>query len=240
VRRDPRHVFRALSEKTRVPETELERSLYVTLHGAGELAKATPLRPWTSSDLIDPSLGYPLEVYRTDGTRGLMEAFLIATGDDHEVANALGMSTDEVGAYRTLFFDTSKFKTDLDIMVYLQAIPEDAPNKALFKIAFHQGIGALRWHYCRNKGEVNPGDVVRTIMTDSFYRSLEHRGQPITSKAAKEAAKMANAALVSARVLLNDIDQTDSNIESLRMKFEEIRKNRTVEDLAKAGLELVH
>jgi hypothetical protein len=240
MRRDPRHVYRALQSKTRQPQTDLERSLFVLLHGGPALTALTPHRPWAAGTLLDPSMKYPYEVFKNDATRGVIEAFLIASEEDNVVGTALDMPAEEVNAYRQLFFDTTTFVTDLDLMVYMQNIPEDSPVKPLYKIAFHQGIGALRWQFCRNKGEIQPADVVRTVMTDSYFRSLEHRGQPITSKAAKEAGRMASTALVAARVLLQDHETGNDDIESLRMKFEEIKKNRTVEDFSNAGEELLH
>jgi len=240
MRRDPRHVVRAMQNRNRQPSTDLERSLFVRLHGGQALTDLTPLRPWDSGCLADPALGYPYEIFHNEQTRGVMEAFLIASDEDHVIGAALDMPAEEVDAYRQLFFDTKTFITDLDLIVYLQNISEESPAKALYKIAFHQGIGALRWHFCRDKGQVQPGDVVRTLMTDSFFRSLEHRGQSITSKAAKEAGRMANTALMAARVLLQDADAVDNDIEFLRMKFEEVKHNRTVNDFTEAGEELVH
>jgi len=240
MRRDPRHVFRAMHSRSRQPETDLERSLFVRVHGGKALTEETPLRPWDPTCLLDPALKYPYEIFSDPQTRGVMEAFLIASSEDSIIGAALDMPAEEVDAYRRLFFDTRTFITDLDLIVYLQQIPEDDAVKPLYKIAFHQGIGALRWHFCRDKGQVQPGDVVRTLMTDAFFRSLEHRGQSITSKAAKEAGRMANTALMAARVLLQDSDVVENDIESLRMKFEEVRHTRTVDDFTKAGEELVH
>jgi len=238
--RDPRYRYSGIRNKTRIPESDLERSLFVLIYGDAELNNLTPHRPWNNNTIVDPSIKYPFDVFNIDATRTVIEAFLLATEEDHEVGTALTMPADEVSAYRHLFFDTSVFKTDLDIIVYLQSIPDDAPYKGLYKIAFHQGIGALRWHFCRDKGHVEPTDVVRTLMTDTFFRSLEHRGQSITSKAAKEAAKMANTALLCAKTLLQDASTSESDIESLRMKFEEIRSSRTIQDLEKSGIEVIH
>ena len=238
--RDPRYRYVSIKEKTRIPESDLERSLFVLLHGPEALTTLTPQRPWDHTTVIDPSVSYPYDVFKIDATRIVLEAFLLATSEDNEIGNALSMPSDEVSAYRYLFFDTTIFKTDLDIIVYLQSIPDDLPYKGLYKIAFHQGISALRWHFCRDKGHVEPGDVVRTLMTDTFFRSLEHRGQSITSKAAKEAAKMANTALLCAKTLLQEATTTESDIESLRMKFEEIRSSRTIKDLEKSGIEVIH
>lgn len=238
--RDPRHRYTAIKYKSRIPESDLERSLFVLLHSAEELNKLTPHRAWDASTEIDPSLIYPFDLFKVEATRTILEAFLLASTDDHEISDALAMPADEVSAYRHLFFDTSVLRTDIDAIVFLQAIPDDSPYKGLYKVAFHQGLAALRWHFCRDKGEVAPSDVVRTLMTDTFFRSLEHRGQSITSKAAKEAAKMANTALLCAKTLLQESSTTESDIESLRMKFEEIRSSRTIQDLEKSGIEVIH
>lgn len=238
--RDPRHRYASIKYRNRTPESDFERSLFVLLHGSEELNKLTPHRPWTADTVVDPSINYPLDVFRSETTRPIIEAFLLATDDDAAVGSALSMPVDEVSAYRHLFFDTTAFRTDLDIIVYLQTIPDDASYKGLYKIAFHQGVEALRWHFCRDKGQAEPADVIRTLMTDTFFRSLEHRGQSITSKAAKEAAKMASTALLCAKTLLQESSTTESDIESLRMKFEEIRSSRTIQDLSKAGIEVIH
>jgi hypothetical protein len=214
--------------------------MFVLLHGPEELNALTPHRPWDANTLVDPSIGYPFDVFRSEATRHILEAFLLSTDEDAPIGAALSMPADEVSAYRHLFFDTSVFKTDLDVIAYLQTIPDDIAYKGLYKIAFHQGIDALRWHFCRDKGQAEPADVIRTLMTDSFFRSLEHRGQSITSKAAKEAAKMASTALLCAKTLLQESSTTESDIESLRMKFEEIRSSRTIQDLSKAGIEVIH
>jgi hypothetical protein len=113
----------------------------------------------------------------------------------------------------------------------LQSIAEDDPHKALYRVAFHQGLGALRWQFCRNKGEVPAEDVIRTIMTDAYFRSMEHRGQIITSKLAREAAKYAKISLECARAILQKSDTADESTEDLRIKFEAARQNRTIDDL---------
>lgn len=230
---DPRHAYNELAHKTRAPNTDAERSLYVLLHGIAALDKAVPLRPWGDKQIIDPSVEYPFTVYSTPEIRAVLEAFLIASTSNANICAALSMPAEEVNNYRELFFDTSVFRTDLELMVFLQNIPEDESNKTnkkLYKIAFHQGLGALQWHFCRDKGQVSPEVVIRSVMTDSYYRSLEHRGQQITSKVAKEASRLARTAMDCARTLISD-DTGNADYEDLRIKFEQARKNRTIDEL---------
>lgn len=229
-RLNPRHRFEAIATKRKVPETELDRSLFVALHGDAALNAVCPHRPWTAEQKIDTIINYPLLVYRTDSIRSILEAFLISSKNDFPISEALAMPPEEVSFYRYMFFDTDVFRTELELIVFMQEIPEDHPYKSYYRIAYHQGLGALRWQFCRSKGEVPAEDVVKTVMTDSYFRAMEHRGQLITGKLAKEAAKYAKISLECARALLCNDTFRDENAENLRIKFEEARSNRTVED----------
>jgi len=228
---NPRHRYDAFYTRRKVPETDTERSLYVALHGSDALNKVCPLRPWPEGHHIDPLIHYPVLVYKTDSIRSILEAFLIASKNDFHIAEAIGMPPEEVSFYRHVFFDTGVFRTELELIVFMQEIPEDHPYKAYYRIAYHQGLGALRWQFCRNKGEVPAVDVVKTVMTDAYFRSLEHRGQLITGKLAREAAKYAKISVECARALLSNDSFRDEDAENLRIKFEEARGNRTVEDI---------
>jgi hypothetical protein len=238
--RNPRHRYECVKTRVRLPTDDLERTLFVILHGADELNKISPQRPWGADQVVDPSVRYPHNVFNSETTRMILEAFLISTDSDADIGDALGMNIDEVHAYRHLFFDTDCFRTDLDLIAYMRSIPEESEYKGMFKVAFHQGFHALRWQFCRDKGRVEPEDVIRTIMTDTFFRSLEHRGMSLTSKAAKEATKLATTALQAARILTGDEPPADSDLQGLKMKFEQVRENRTVQDLQKSGVEVIH
>lgn len=236
---NPRHRFEALRNQTKTPETGAERSLYVLLHGVESLNKAVPYKPWEKGCEINSSILYPLEVFKQESIRSVLEAFLISGGDATEIGRALSMPPDEVSAYQELFFDTSVFRTDLELIVFMQQVPEDNPYKNLYRIGFHQGLGALQWHFCRNKPTPLPEEIIKTLMTDTYYRALEHRGLPITGKVAKEALKLARVSMDCAKTLINggpSLSEEDAN--SLKVQFEQVRKNRTIADLG--DTEILH
>lgn len=239
---NPYRVFEGLQDKTRVPETELERSLFVQIHGSNVLNKLLPLRPWDTKTMLDPSIEYPWLVFNMPEVRAILEAFLLATDNDYEIYSALRMPADEVTAYRKLFFDTTVFRTDLELIVFLRKFTDTEATKKLYRIAFHQGVGALRWHLCRDKGAIDPEDVVKTVMTDAFYRALEHRGTPLANTLTREASNYARLSLECARTLLRDRSPGHADIEDLRIRFEEARKTRTVHDLKleTGGEEVLH
>lgn len=239
-RLSPRHRYEGFYNKTLVPETSTERSLYVLLHGPEALGDVCPLRPWGEHTLLEPSIEYPYWVFQDQTLRVLIEAFLLSTDDDGKIAQALDMPPDEVEVYREVFFDTKVFRTQLERIAFMQEFPEHHPYKKLYSIALRHGFEALRWHYCQNRGEISPEFVVKSVMTDAYFRSLEHRGLISTSKIAREAAKYAKISIDCARTLIAKSETVDETTESLRLKFEEVRKNRTIEDLKlETGVEKV-
>jgi hypothetical protein len=68
-------------------------------------------------------------------------------------------------------------------------------------------------------------------MVDNYYRSLEHRGMAVTSKVAKEAAKLAKVSADCAKTLIARSEMQLDQIESLRFKFESAGPNRSHEDV---------
>jgi len=242
---DPRHRYAAIAAALEEPKNSLERSLYVALHGADTLNTLTPNRPWAADQVPEPDLEYPLFIFKNIRLRALLEAFLLSTDKVFEISEALAMSPNEISAYKNLFFDTSVFRTELELIVFLQSFPVDSEEVKYYKVAYHQGFGALKWHFCRDKGVVTPENVVKTIMTDAFYRSLEHRGLSITSKTAKEAAKLAKVSLDCARTLMAEATMMDSNPDSLRILFDEVKDNRKLDDFEEnsdnmGGMEIIH
>jgi hypothetical protein len=84
-----------------------------------------------------------------------------------------------------------------------------------------------------------PEEIIKTLMTDTYYRALEHRGLPITGKVAKEALKLARVSMDCAKTLINggpSLSEEDAN--SLKVQFEQVRKNRTIADLG--DTEILH
>ena len=239
---DPYRVIKGIRNKARIPATELERSLFVQLHGAEALNQMLPLKPWDKTATLDPTLSYPWMIFNTAEVRYVLEAFLLATDDDYQIHASLRIPIEELGAYRALFFDTTVFRTDLELIVFLKTLSDTEDAKKLYRIAFHQGIGALRWHLCRDKGEVEAEDVLKSVMTDAYYRSMEHRGVSITHKLVKEASNYARLSLECARTLVRDRSPGHADIEDLRIRFEEARKIRTVQDLKAemGGEEVMH
>lgn len=239
---NPQHRYVAINESTLTPENEMERALYVVLHGVKKLNKKTPLKPWQENQIISDETKYAYDIFCTQELRSLLEAFLLATTDDYEIHQATGVTVDEIQHYRHLFFDTTVFRNDLDIIAFLRNIPDDEPTKELYKMAFHQGFGALRWTYCRDKGGIDADTALKTILSDSYFQYLTNRGKPLTSKVAKEARDIAKTAISCVQTLHNkpEEDKTKEDSTGLKFMFESARPNKTLSQVQKDGTKVVH
>jgi len=242
LKRIPQHRYLAIQTKTAMPENEMERALYVLIHGVRELNKKTPLKKWKKEQKIPEEIKYVYDVYQTTELKSLLESFLLSTVDDYEIYKATGVTVEESQTYRHLFFDTEVFRNDLDIIAFLKSIPDTAPTKELYKIAFHQGFGALRWNYCRDKGEIGADEAMQTILSDSYYQFLSNRGKPLTSKIAKEARDIAKIAISCIQTLNTNKEGPSVGDEekSLRFMFDTARPNKTVNEMEKDGKRVVH
>jgi hypothetical protein len=240
--RNPRHRYEDILNKKRAPDGEYERALFVELHGVEELNKLLPHKPWRENTKQPSTFNYPYNVFRNEDTRAVLEAFLLSNTNDQDIAKAIAMEPEEVGQYRYLFFDTSVFHSDLELIVFIQDIPDDFKYKELFKIGFHQGFKALRWQFCRDKGDISIEEVLRTQMLDAHFRAIEHRGKAITGKIPKEARNYARFAISCAKTLqsIQDADHLDDDEESLRIKFKNAESNRTILDIANDPSEVLH
>lgn len=236
---NPRHRVEALASKSRAPEEEHERSLYVLLHGVEALNKACPYRLWEEGTAVAFEVAYALEVYKNDFLRSVLEPFLVGSTNDMRVSEALELTPNEVYAYRFLFFDTTALRNQLEKIAYIRSLPEgDAKN--LFLIAHNEGIDSLQWQYCSNKGNVSPQEVQSILMRDALHRFKSGRTHDINSKAAKESLKYAGVAATCAKTLMENDSLINADIANLEIQFTKKSADLTVDELTADGVELLH
>lgn len=212
------------------------------MHGEKAFNEDIPLKPWDKAQVLDPTSYYAWEIFSNKALKGIFEAFLFSTADNELIYESLGVNTDEISFYRNYFFDTEAFRNDLERISWVQAIPETDPYKELFKMAFNQGFAALRWHYCRSKGEVTPEEAEQTVLMDSYVQYLSHRGKPLTNKVAKEARNLGRTIIDTVKTIRakNVMGEMPGSSEAIRFKFEQLRTTRTVEDLKSEGIEVMN
>lgn len=240
--RDPRHRYNAFLARKNLPETGAERSIYVLMHGENVFNQDLPLKPWDQNQVVDPISLYAWEIFTNNSLKHIFEAFLFSTPDDSQVYESLGVDLDEIAFYREMFFDIDVLRNDLERINWIQTIPETNPYKELYQIAFNQGFASLRWHYCRNKGNISTEEAEQIILTDSVIQYLSHRGKPLTNKTAREARNLSRVIIDAIRSIRgkNLPEGIPATSEGLRFKFEQIRSNRTISDLQKDGIEVMN
>lgn len=236
---NPRHRIQAMETLSRLPEDEIERMLVVLLHGEETLNKLVPLKPWRKGTPTDSTLEYALDLYLLEEQRAYIEASLICCDDNALIAKAFKFDEEEVQYYRHCFFDTSVFRNYAHTIHYIRTLPDESFGKQLISMGFHNGFGAIRYHFTPNKELVGEDEVLRTTMTDAYYRSQAHRGRPLTSKAAKESLKWAHTAIACSKMLLRD-ETPQQSAGDLKFKFVEGQKTTDIRNLEDAGIKVIH
>lgn len=240
--RDPRHKYNAFLNRKLIPADGTERTLYVLMHGEHVFNTDLPLKPWDSKQVVDPTSYYAWEIFTNPSLKGIFEAFLFATPDNELIYESLGVNPDEISFYRAYLFDTDAFRNDLERISWIAAIPETDAYKELFKMAFNQGFAALRWHYCRSKGDVTPEEAEQVVLMDSYVQYLSHRGKPLTSKVAKEARNLSRVIIDTVKTIRakDTMGEMPGSSDAIRFKFEQLRTTRTVDDLKSEGIEVLN
>lgn len=236
---NPRHRIRALETLSRAPEDDTERAIVVLLHGEEALNELTPLRPWREGTAINEFLVYATSLYQTLAQRPYIEASLISTEDDEIIAKSFKFAQEEVEYYRNYFFDTNVFRNRVQIVSYIAGLPEDSMDKQLMSLAYNNGFGALRYHFTPDKELIDETEVLRTTMTDAFYRSQAHRGRPLTSKASKESLRWAQTAVTCSKMLMKD-EANPATTKDIEFKFVEGSANLDIHTLENEGIKVVH
>ena len=236
---NPRHYIDGLRSESVVPETPTERALFVLLHGAARLNELVPLKPWSDSATVDDCLREAWDLYSVHEQRVYLEACLFSTEDNAAIASSFRANEETVQYYRLCFFDTSVFTTGFSEIPYLASLPDNTLEKQLMTIAFHGGFGALRFHFSRDKGLISEEEVLRTTMTDAYYRSQAHRGRALTHKATKEALKWAHTAITCGKMLMKE-ESTGQSSGDIAFKFKHEQTTTSIHQLETDGVKVIH
>jgi hypothetical protein len=150
---------------------------------------------------VSPESEGAYELFLTPRHRTAMDAFFLAKAPIDLIAKVLEMQPSVAAAYGYLFMDTSVFQNRLELISYAMNYDSDEYGKELVRAAVTAGPEYLMWSYGGSVGEVDSHFIVRKTMVDSFFRSMAHKGNALTSGVAKEAQKWMQTAIRNAEIL---------------------------------------
>lgn len=221
----------------RIPEEPIDRMLFVLVHGADKLNELVPMKPW--NDKVDPKLELAWELFSLPEQRAYVDACVFATEDNGAISEAFRVDEETVQYYRMCFFDTGEFRTSFAEIPFLKTLKDGTLEKHLLTMAYNEGFDTLRFHFSRDKTLVSEEEVIRSTMTDAFFRSRAHRGRPLTHKAAKESLKWAQTAITCGKLLMKEDGPTQSTGD-IAFKFRDGQTTTSIHQLETEGVKVIH
>jgi hypothetical protein len=206
----PDHVFRRVEflVRTKAPPPEEhpdDHALYMLLEG-----RPCPL----------PTVEAALSLYVDDEARHALSAVILGKASDTQISEAFEIPSTVLVTYRRTFFDRSVFPHVFAIKHFIDTLRASIPADlaSLYAHAYERGPLSVLEKY--RVGTRPPPDLLAELSENFTYQILNSRaarGQPLTSALAKEALRWAEAACVTANILLRKESTRTPSVEDLRM-----------------------
>jgi hypothetical protein len=192
----------AADEKTACPSDKLEQALYLLL------------RENASNELVERAY----DIYTHEFKREVLESFLLVGTTPEEINAIVRVPEAVTEVYAHLFFDTSIFADDLDIINYAYTYKHSKFGRELKRFAVDLGRECLKIRISRGAYNINTTVTQQGIRSTAFLMSQLVRVNKVDSG-------LANAALRWAQVGLRATEEKDSKegdavLEQFRMALE--------------------
>ena len=183
------------------------------------------------------------DLYRDPEFSHILNALFLSGGQIEAIAAGLGMSEVTLGAYRRLFFDPDVLPHNLAKTRYVKRL--DCPDefRSLYELAIERGPNELIERFrIGARPRLEPENLIYDAMADMWSKFLSHRGFVVTSDTSKEALRWGEAALRTAKMVLENSREERKNagtVDDLRIALEIRNETKTLEDLGVQSEELL-
>lgn len=190
---------------------------------------------------LQPDVDEAFCLYENHEQRHVLNAAILAKAPDALLQAEIDLPPGVAAAYRYLFFDRGVFRHALDVASYVAGLELDKKYKEIYETAIQQGADVLLMKYhIGPRAPIDPKDVIRHTLSTFYERAQAHRGQQITSKAAKEALKWGRAAVSTAATLIDKgNNQAEAALKDLKLALEIKDHTKTPADLGVSHDEIV-
>jgi hypothetical protein len=162
-----------------------------------DLALFNILRGQTDNQIVATAY----EIYRSP-YHHVMDALCLCAANATEVESALELREGVYAVYQTLFFDRTVFNSVFAMRQYVEQLQLTKNEREIYELALIEGATRLLDRYrLKPRPALDPQVVLEDIMNEAYSRAFEHRGKPITSKAAQESFKWGRAAAATAATI---------------------------------------
>ena len=183
------------------------------------------------------------DLYWDPEFRHVLNALFLAGGQIEAIGTGLGISETTLGAYRRLFFDPDVFPHNLAKTRFVKRLDCADEYRSLYELAVERGPAELIERFrIGARPRLEPENLIYDAMADMWSKFLTHRGFTVTSDTAKEALRWGEAALRTAKMVLDNSREerkTAGTVDDLRIALEIKNETKTLEDLGVQPEELV-
>lgn len=136
------------------------------------------------------------ELYDTPA-RHVLNALLLVRTDPVRIQADLGLDAEALAAYQHLFFDTKIFRNVFAAHAYMNQLqPDNTEEFQAYQFARSHGGEALLARYRLGEpGPIDEEQLAARALSELSTRMTEHRAHSLTSAAARESLRMAQAVL---------------------------------------------
>jgi hypothetical protein len=173
---------------------------------------------------------YAYDLFSNVQHRATMDAFILAKTPADKIKECLEIGIPTIVTYHELFMDATVFRNKLELLSYAHDYDGDETTKALVLAGVRHGPAYLMWSL-GSQQELDPRAVVRQAMTDTYFRSMAHKGNSLTSLVAKEAHRWAASSIRTAQIVEQiDPRSTKEAFDELRLALLGVDDTKTVAD----------
>lgn len=157
------------------------------------------------------------DIFLHEYKRETLESLLLVSASASEIEHVLRVPPGVTEAYKKLFFDTTVFEDELDVLDYAKNISVDTFGGELKQFAVDLGKECLKVRLSRGGYTVDPGTVLDGVRSTAYMLTQ-------IAKINRADSSFANAALrwaqVSLRAVPENEETVEAGVEKLRMALE--------------------
>lgn len=196
-----------------------------------------------TGETASTELRVAVDLYADAEFRHILNALILTNANEELVTGTLGLQPASLEIYRHFFFDSTVFAHNLAKTRYVKELTCSPELRCLYELAIERGpIELLDRYRIGTRPHIEPDALMKDALADMWGKFVTHRGYSVTSDTAKEALRWGEAALRTAKVVLETSREERkgaSTVDDLRIALEIRNETKSLEDLGVTADDLV-
>lgn len=174
-----------------------------------------PQDPFSNKGAISQAIS----IKNDDLQSAIVESLFLSDATLEDILKTFDIPEKVLFYYKHLFFDITLFNNKLEVLSYLDDLP-DGLHKELKRRAYSLGSHYVLYHYGNKLPEtVEQKVLLKKLFLDSSYRAMEANYAPATSANAKTALEWSKIMLKAAEAVDKVLNESQSDTDLLRVSL---------------------